>query len=110
MVILQIYALNVFVIFLTRPNASVYIIESALPKFYLFNCFFTWFTAPLSGNYCLISHKIFKNFVLGLSTVFAPLYLAEISPINLRGSIGTIHQLLLTLGILISEILGLGKC
>ena len=33
--------------------------------------------------------------------------LAEISPINLRGTIGSVHQLLVTISILIAQILGL---
>lgn len=43
----------------------------------------------------------------GFSTVVGPLYLNEISPINLRGGVGTLNQLGVTLGILISQVLGL---
>lgn len=35
------------------------------------------------------------------------MFLSEISPANLRGSIGTIYQLVITISILISQILGL---
>ena len=45
--------------------------------------------------------------ITGFATVVAPLYLNEISPVNLRGGVGTLHQLAITLGILISQVLGL---
>ena len=45
----------------------------------------------------------------GLYTGLSPLYINEISPINIRGAIGTVNQLAVTSGILTSMILGLGK-
>ncbi len=41
----------------------------------------------------------------GVSITIVPLYLAEISPINLRGAIGTCHQLMITVGILIAQVI-----
>ncbi|XP_050429863.1 solute carrier family 2, facilitated glucose transporter member 1-like isoform X1 [Adelges cooleyi] len=43
----------------------------------------------------------------GLNAGLTPMYLAEISPMNLRGSVGTVYQLVVTISILISQILGL---
>lgn len=34
------------------------------------------------------------------------MYLTEISPANLRGSVGTIYQLVITISIVISQVLG----
>jgi len=35
------------------------------------------------------------------------MYLTEIAPVNIRGAMGVLHQLALTIGILISQLLGL---
>ena len=52
------------------------------------------------GRFCL-------GINAGLNSGLAPMYLTEISPIQLRGAVGTIFQLFVTIGISISQILGL---
>ncbi|XP_029645496.1 solute carrier family 2, facilitated glucose transporter member 1 [Octopus sinensis] len=42
----------------------------------------------------------------GLTTVLTPMYLSEIAPANIRGALGVVHQLSITLGVLISQVLG----
>lgn len=51
----------------------------------------------------IITEPIFS---LGLYTGISPMYLSEISPANIRGGIGVLHQLAIVSGILISQILG----
>ena len=52
-----------------------------------------------------------SGFSLFLSTGFAtqlvPMFLAEITPVNLRGTFGTCHQLFITIGIFMGSVFGL---
>ncbi|XP_062987517.1 solute carrier family 2, facilitated glucose transporter member 2 isoform X2 [Elgaria multicarinata webbii] len=43
----------------------------------------------------------------GLTSGLAPMYVGEISPTALRGALGSLHQLAVVIGILISQVLGL---
>ena len=43
----------------------------------------------------------------GISTTLAPMYISEIAPLTLRGGLGTVNQLAVTFGILISQVLGI---
>ena len=57
----------------------------------------------------LMIGRFFVGISCGLFTGLSPLYINEISPINIRGAIGTVNQLAVTSGILTSMVLGLGK-
>lgn len=65
----------------------------------------------VSKMYGLYELIIIGRFLIGincgLNAGLAPMYLAEISPMNLRGSVGTVYQLVVTISILVSQILGL---
>lgn len=52
-------------------------------------------------------HMFSLSFHPGTNTAVLPLYMTEIPPINLRGSVGVSHQLGITGAILLSQILGL---
>ncbi|XP_062531122.1 glucose transporter type 1 isoform X2 [Bombyx mori] len=70
--------------------------------------------ASLMG-FTRISHcyefLIFGRFIIGvncgLNTSLVPMYISEIAPLNLRGGLGTVNQLAVTVGLLISQVLGI---
>ncbi|XP_041482841.1 solute carrier family 2, facilitated glucose transporter member 5-like [Lytechinus variegatus] len=54
----------------------------------------------------IIIGRFVIGFSVGMSLTIVPMYLAEISPVNLRGAITTVHQLLITIGLLLAQALG----
>ena len=47
------------------------------------------------------------NVMAGLNTSLVPMYISEIAPLNLRGGLGTVNQLAVTVGLLLSLVLGI---
>lgn len=50
---------------------------------------------------------LYSGLFCGLFSGILPLYLSELAPKNLRGTIGTLNQLMIVFGILVTNILGL---
>ncbi|KAL6733269.1 hypothetical protein Aduo_003931 [Ancylostoma duodenale] len=61
---------------------------------------------PLGVYPMMVLGRLFIGCYCGL-TCIVPMYLAETSPVNLRGMLGSLHQLLVTISILVSQIFGL---
>ncbi|KAM9604639.1 solute carrier family 2, facilitated glucose transporter member 2 isoform 2-T2 [Trichechus inunguis] len=55
----------------------------------------------------IISGRAVSGLYSGLISGLVPMYIGEIAPTTLRGALGTIHQLAIVMGILISQIVGL---
>ncbi|XP_041038700.1 solute carrier family 2, facilitated glucose transporter member 2 [Carcharodon carcharias] len=55
----------------------------------------------------IIAGRAITGIYCGLSTGLVPMYIGEISPTSLRGALGTMHQLAIVIGILLSQVLGL---
>jgi len=60
----------------------------------------------ISNEGALYTGRFICGLGVGIEGVVAPMLLAEISPPSMRGQITTLHQLLLTIGILFSAIIG----
>ncbi|XP_074780872.1 solute carrier family 2, facilitated glucose transporter member 5-like isoform X2 [Athene noctua] len=65
-------------------------------------------TSELAGTFeVIIFSRIVMGIFAGLASNVVPMFLGEVSPKNLRGAIGIVPQLFITVGILIAQILGL---
>ncbi|KRX52790.1 Solute carrier family 2, facilitated glucose transporter member 3 [Trichinella sp. T9] len=56
---------------------------------------------------CLIVGRFVIGINCGISSALCPMYLTEISPIKLRGMLGTFNQLVVSIAILLAQIFGL---
>ena len=66
-------------------------------------------TEYVQGNEVNRSTSWVVDVIVGMATQLAPLYLAEISPYNLRGMFGTANQLFITIGIFVASVFGLAE-
>jgi SP family facilitated glucose transporter-like MFS transporter 3 len=53
----------------------------------------------------LVPGRFITGFASGLATVLVPVYLGEMAPPTLRGTLGTLSQFAMVMGILISDLL-----
>ena len=51
--------------------------------------------------------NVFFSYTLGIALCALPMYLGEISPRNIRGSIGQFNSILICLGVFTGQVLGL---
>ncbi|CAJ1074351.1 solute carrier family 2%2C facilitated glucose transporter member 2-like [Xyrichtys novacula] len=58
-------------------------------------------------HFMVIFGRAVMGFYCGLSSGLVPMYIGEIAPKAYRGALGTLHQLAVVTGILISQVLGL---
>ncbi|XP_005607543.2 solute carrier family 2, facilitated glucose transporter member 5 isoform X4 [Equus caballus] len=80
----------------------------------LFNNIFSIVPAILMGTSktarsyeMIILSRLLVGICAGLSSNVVPMYLGELSPKNLRGALGVVPQLFITVGILVAQIVGL---
>ncbi|XP_035230757.1 glucose transporter type 1-like isoform X1 [Stegodyphus dumicola] len=55
----------------------------------------------------LVVGRLIIGMNCGVNTALVPMYLSEISPLTLRGGLGTVNQLGITIGLLLSQVLGI---
>ncbi|XP_076263773.1 glucose transporter 1 isoform X4 [Rhynchophorus ferrugineus] len=66
-----------------------------------------WCTKLASSYEMLFFGRFIMGVNCGLNTSLVPMYISEISPLNLRGGLGTVNQLAVTVGLLVSQVLGI---
>ncbi|OEH78842.1 facilitative glucose [Cyclospora cayetanensis] len=64
-------------------------------------------SAAADGVASLFLARMYQGMAVGLATVCVPMYISEFTPDRSRGFYGTLHQLLITVGILVATLLGL---
>lgn len=62
-----------------------------------------FFRSPI----CLMISRLMFGIQGGMSCTLIPTYLSEISPAALRGRTGVVHQLCITIGIVVAQVLGM---
>ncbi|XP_015925517.1 glucose transporter type 1-like [Parasteatoda tepidariorum] len=55
----------------------------------------------------LVVGRLIIGMNCGVNSALVPMYLSEISPLTLRGGLGTVNQLGITIGLLLSQVLGI---
>ncbi|XP_055087340.1 solute carrier family 2, facilitated glucose transporter member 2 [Periophthalmus magnuspinnatus] len=55
----------------------------------------------------VIAGRAVMGFYCGLTSGLVPMYVGEIAPKSYRGALGTLHQLAIVIGILLSQVIGL---
>ena len=61
----------------------------------------------LPSQYALLVGRLVQGYSAGANSSVVPLVINELSPTEIRGSLGTFNQLLVTVGIIIAPLLGL---
>ncbi|XP_022852963.1 sugar transporter ERD6-like 6 [Olea europaea var. sylvestris] len=67
-----------------------------------------WLTISFARDISfLYMGRLLEGFGVGIISYTVPVYIAEIAPYNMRGGLGSVNQLSVTIGILLSYLLGL---
>ncbi|KAM8790121.1 solute carrier family 2, facilitated glucose transporter member 5-like isoform 1-T1 [Rhynchonycteris naso] len=65
-------------------------------------------SSEVAGSFeMIIVSRLLVGICAGLSSNVVPMYLGELAPKNLRGALGVVPQLFITIGILVAQIFGL---
>lgn len=67
--------------------------------------FGTFIATAATTVYTILLGRLFIGLAIGIGSYTAPLYIAEVSPVNLRGALVSLNQLAITIGILCSYLI-----
>jgi MFS transporter, SP family, sugar:H+ symporter len=61
-----------------------------------------------SSAVMLVVWRVLGGFAVGMASVIAPMYIAEVAPAEIRGRLGSLQQLAIVVGIFLSQLVNLG--
>jgi len=62
----------------------------------------------LNSQYLLVLGRLICGYCVGLNSALVPTYVSEVSPVKVKGLMGTFNQLFICIGVLIAFFLGFG--
>lgn len=62
----------------------------------------------ITEPYSMVFGRLIQGFCVGANSSLVPLYISEVSPSEIAGSLGTVNQLLICIGVLVAPLIGLG--
>jgi len=62
----------------------------------------------ITEPHSMVFGRLIQGFCVGANSSLVPLYISEVSPSEISGSLGTANQLLICIGVLVAPLIGLG--
>jgi len=61
----------------------------------------------ITEPHAMVFGRLIQGFCVGANSSLVPLYISEVAPTEIAGTLGTMNQLLITIGVLVAPLLGL---
>jgi len=84
----------------TLGRRRILLVSSASGTLFVLACAFSWSVEPL------IIFRLILGFLLGMASPVAPMYIAEVAPVEFRGGLVSLFQLFFAFGVVFSRIAG----
>jgi len=61
----------------------------------------------ITEPHAMVFGRLIQGFCVGANSSLVPLYISEVAPTEIAGTLGTMNQLLITIGVIVAPVLGL---